>query len=121
MFLYHKWLELSLPTRNKLAEIFGIVKKGPTEVFNNTIKSDGYVIKEIEEALNIDAIQKFVETEETDMQKIWTMLVDKIEGREVKMNEPTHLTHNLNGPTVVTEKIEEVVAPKKRGRQSKKD
>jgi hypothetical protein len=40
------------------------------------------VIKEIEEILNVDALQKFLESEETDMMMLWTKMVDRIEGRE---------------------------------------
>lgn len=109
MFLYGSWLHLSLATRHKLAEQFGIIKRGSTEVFNNTIKSDGYVVGEIEGALNVDAIQKYLGSEETDMAKLWTMMVDKIEGREVQ--EP------VVSDVLVT--INQIV-PNKRGRPSVK-
>lgn len=82
MFLYHQWTELNINTRHKIAAQFGIVKKGSTEVVDNQIKSDGYAVKEIEQALNLDALQTFLDTQETDIAKLWVMLVDKIEGRE---------------------------------------
>lgn len=81
MFLYSKWLGLPINTRHKIAAQFGIKKRGSTEVFDNQIKSDGYVVKEIEEALNIDAIQKYLEVSETDMMVLWDKLVAKIEGK----------------------------------------
>ncbi len=83
MFLYHAWCELNINTRHRIAQDFNIAKKLPTEVFNNTIKSDGYVVKDIEQALNIDALQKYIGTSETDMALLWTWLVDKAEGREL--------------------------------------
>lgn len=83
MFLYHHWTQLPLSTRNKIAQQFRIERKNSIEVFNDTIKSDGYLIKDIEEALNVDAIQIYLSTEETDMQLLWSLLVDKIEGRIV--------------------------------------
>ncbi len=82
MFLYGQWLKLSLPTRALIAAQFGIIKRGSTEVFDNQIVKDGYVIGEIEAALNIDAIQKYVGSENTDMAILWDMLVCKAEGRE---------------------------------------
>ncbi len=81
MFLYHKWLELPITTRIKIASVFGIEKKGPTEVFNNTIKNDGFILKDIESKLNIGALQDYLQTTETELAKLWEMLVDKAEGR----------------------------------------
>ena len=83
MFLYSIWCDTPLPTRQKIAAQFGIIKRGSTEVVENVIKSDGYVIKEVEQALNIDAIQKYLETDETDMMVLWGMMIAKIEGRVV--------------------------------------
>jgi len=81
MFLYHKWLGLSMGTRIKIANQFNIVKRGPTEVFGDQIKADGYLVREVEEALNIDALQKYLGTTEVDMIVLWDSMVDKIEGR----------------------------------------
>lgn len=83
MFLYSRWQSLDINTRHKIAKQFGIIKRGSTEVVDNQIKSDGYAIKEIEEALNIDAIQTYLEVTETDMMTLWLWLIDKIEGREL--------------------------------------
>ena len=80
MFLYGHWLKLPISTRHAIADKFGIVKKGSTEVFNDTIKSDGYLIQDIEGALSLDAMQHYLDTEETNAAVLWTMLVDKIEG-----------------------------------------
>lgn len=87
MFLYSHWQNLSLPTRAKIASEFGIVKKGPTEVFANTIKSDGYFIKDIEEALTLNNLQNYLGTSETDHDVLWNYLVDKVEGRNVVLVE----------------------------------
>lgn len=81
MMLYSQWQQLPLSTRIKIASAFGIEKKGSTEVFNDTIKSDGYFIKDIEMALNINALQLYIGTQETDHQVLWEYLVNKIEGK----------------------------------------
>lgn len=77
MFLYHQWTQLPINTRIAIAKQFGILKKGSTEVVDNQIKSDGYNIKEIEEALNVDALQTYLSTDESDMTKLWERLVEK--------------------------------------------
>ncbi len=108
MFLYHQWTLLPLQTRIRIANEFGVIKKGSTEVVDNTIKSDGYILKELEEALNIDALQKYLNTTETDMQVLWMALIDKAEGRYASPIE-------LN-PIVIEPQI---VEKKKRGRPRK--
>ena len=81
MFLYSHWCSLPLSVRHKLAAQFNIPKKGPTEVFDNQIKSDGYAIKDIEERINLVSLQVYLGTKETDTLILWTQMVDKIEGR----------------------------------------
>jgi len=75
-FLYSKWLELDLPTRHRIAQEFGIVKRNSTHVQDNVVVSDGYLIKEVEQALNLDAMQRVLNTSETDMAILWDILVN---------------------------------------------
>lgn len=83
MILYSRWCALHLATRIKIAEAFGIVKKGSTEVHSNTIKSDGYVIKDIEDALTLEAMQKYLHCQNDDVGFVFNLLIDKFEGREL--------------------------------------
>jgi hypothetical protein len=115
-------MELKLPVRYRIAQAFGIAKKGPTHVDSNVIVSDGYSIKEIENALNIDAMQAYLETKEQDPSKLWDMLIAKIEGREVPtLSPPTQIapTDEVIQPPVKAPKILPEVK-KKRGRPAKK-
>lgn len=83
MFLYSRWCDLDISIRNKIANNFNIQKKNSTHVVDNVIQNDGYVVKDIEEALNIDAIQKYVGRSETDMAVLWDLLIAKIEGNTI--------------------------------------
>lgn len=83
-FLYSKWGSLDLATRIKFAQIFNIAKKGPTHVVNNHIETDGYDFADVEMAMNIDAIQSYLETSETDMAVLWDML---LKGKQEKAPE----------------------------------
>lgn len=96
MFLFHQWLELPINTRHEIAARFGIKKRGSTEVVDNAIKSDGYLVKEIEDSLNVKAIQEYVGTKEADMSLLWTWMVEKAEGRE--MTVPNIDTTSKNEP-----------------------
>ena len=84
MILYSRWCALSLPTRNKFAEIFGIIKKGSTEVASNVLKYDGYVVEDIENAITVEAMQKYLSADNTDITELWNMTIAKIEGKEVE-------------------------------------
>jgi len=108
MILYSKWLELSLTTRVKITEIFGIQKKSSTHVEDNKVVSDGYLIKDIETALNVEALQKYLKNNETDLAKLFLMLVDTIE-------QPLQPLPNPVIPSEVVSQIQEVIK-KKRGR-----
>jgi len=81
MFTYSHWLKLPINTRHTIATAFGIKKTGATEVANNEVVKDGYSIQAIEEALNIDALQKYLNTDETDFLVLWDWLIAAIEGR----------------------------------------
>lgn len=83
--MYSKWLSLSLETRNKIAVAFDIQKKGATEVFSNTIKSDGYMVQDIEGALTVKAMQDYLGSTETDKDTLAQMLIDVMEGRGMEI------------------------------------
>lgn len=79
---YTSWLSLPLPTRAKIAHLFGIAKIRSTHVSNDVVIDDGYNIKQVEEAITVPALQSHLDSEETDVHVLFRMLVDKVEGRE---------------------------------------
>jgi len=114
MFLYSKWIDLSISTRHAIASEFGIIKRGSTEVVANVIKSDGYLVREVEAALNIDALQRYLKTDCIDLPQLWEWLVDKIEGRSVSI--PTLVVEAPVAPQMPI-KYELAVVAKPKGRQ----
>lgn len=79
---YSKWLDLPLATRQKIAEEFGIVKRGSTHVVDNKIQSDGYLVHEIEKALTPVRISSYLLMDndaDVDMTILWDMLIRHIE------------------------------------------
>ena len=115
MFLYGNWLRLPLATRHKIADMFGIKRKGSIEVFNNMIKSDGYDIHDIETILNIGILEEKLGYKFPNFEEAWKTLVDFAEGRETEETKP------LIKPVVVIEEPEAVEEPiiRKRGRPKK--
>lgn len=90
MLPYTLWSKLPLSTRVKISTQFGVSKVRSTHVSDNKVVDDGYNIHEIENALNIPAMQAYLDSDETDFFKLFEMTVDKIEGRlpVVSENQP---------------------------------
>lgn len=101
--MYSDWCQLPLVTRIKIADAFGIKKTSATHVANNYVQSDGYAVKDIEKALNIPTLQAFLETEEKEPRVLWTMLVDKIEGKTIIQKFEESVVKDLNRPVVSEE------------------
>ena len=74
--MYSHWLSLSIGVRHQIAHKLGIVKKYPTEVQDNQIKTDGYDLKDIEVALSVENLQKFLQTNETDHETLIKWLIE---------------------------------------------
>ncbi len=105
MFSYSRWLSTPLQTRIKIAGEFGIEKKGSVEVFNNEIKADGYYIKDVEKALSLESLQNYLDSTNDDLDNLWELLINKIEGREIKepreaSDKPKKIVRNLPGARV---------------------
>lgn len=123
VFLYSHWLKTNINTRHLIAAEFGIIKRGSTEVFNNEVLKDGYLIPEVESALNIDRLQTFLATNITDFEVLYKMLTDKFEGKEtvpfqeikVVQEKPILTEENVALP----ENTEETRQIKRRGRPRK--
>lgn len=87
MILYSKWLGLPLNTRVLLADKFGIQKKGSIEVFANTVKSDGYLVLDIEQALTKESLQAALNSKETDINKLFDDAVLLVTGKYEESNQ----------------------------------
>lgn len=110
MIPYHRWILLPIHVRNAIAFEFGIVKKGSTEVVNNTIKSDGYDINDIANALNMQALQAYLGTDMDDLSVLFDFLIQR-------MNEP--IKPDIEEPT--PEPAPEPVVEKKSVKKSTKN
>ncbi len=98
VFLYSSWMRLPLTTRAILSKQFGFAKTGPTHVADNQIVQDGYKLQDVEHALNSD---------ETDMEALWKMMIDKAEGRVAVAEEVVAMAKEI-----VAEALVEVLAEK---------
>jgi len=71
---------LPITTRVLLAKQFGIAKVGSTHVVNNVVEQDGYKFQEVESTITKEALQQFVDSDETDYPALFKMAVDKVNG-----------------------------------------
>lgn len=111
MLQYSKWMSLSLPTRIKIANHFGIPKLRSTHVSNDVVIDDGYNVKDIENALTIEALQNHLNSVEDDFNILLVLFIDVLEGRASLTQERVEKENIIPG---------EVLIIKKRGRPSKK-
>ncbi len=118
ILLYSSWLRLPINTRHAIARDFNIPKKGATEVVSNEIVRDGFNVNDLENALTIEAIQKYVGTQLTDIHVLWENMVLKAEGKSSKLTEtPAASTHEPPVPTqIAQEPLVNTAIPKRRGR-----
>ncbi len=107
-FLYSHWLALPISTRHALAQAFNIKKKNPTHVVDNEVRDDGYVIGDIESALTMEAMEKYIGFVSPDP---WSDVVAKVEGRADVVT--AQLKVILKEDDVVEPEIKVEVAPKK--------
>lgn len=77
---YTHWLETPLHVRAQIAKEFNISKIRSTHVANNIVVDDGYNIKDIEGVISVDNLQTHLNSKETDLVKLFSLLVDKING-----------------------------------------
>lgn len=126
--------------RNDIAVQFGIPKSGTTHVDSNQIVSDGYKVEDIDAKLTPEAIQEYVGVINSDMEVVWDMMIDKVQGIEPKeeivepgvvsepiVENPLTVEEIHQNIDVVIEEVREEAhrqlnqeqAPKKRGRPAK--
>jgi hypothetical protein len=76
---YSLWMGTPFITRVKIAQQFGIAKLRATHVSDNVVVDDGYNAKDIESAMNVEAMQAFLESKDTDVDTLFALVVERIE------------------------------------------
>lgn len=87
MFPYSLWCSLPIQKRHEIALKFNIPKKGSTEVFSNTIKSDGYLVQDIDNAFALENVQRVLDVTETDSAILWSYIVDGLPAPTIEIVE----------------------------------
>ncbi len=73
-----EWLKLPVPVRQRLVQIFEINRSQGTSVEGNVVISDGYTHKDLE-AITLEKMQIFLDSQEPDFIKLFDAVVKKIE------------------------------------------
>lgn len=107
------WVSLSSEQRNRIRTIFKIPRSGSVEVQDARIVTDGTTPRDFE-SLTIQKMQEYLGDTSTDFHKLFDKVIarvqDDIEGKSVVIPE-----------VKMTEVINPVITPKRRGRPSKKN
>lgn len=113
-------MSLSMDTRLKIAEIFGVKKSGNTHVADDQVVDDGFLAEDLL-VITIEALQNHLNSQETDFYKLFNVLVLKIENPnqmheqeksgEESVPETTEGTEveaaNISGDEATTERVED--------------
>lgn len=102
-----KWLQISLETRSKLAELFGMSRSGFNHILDNEVISDGYSDKDLA-MLSLEKLQQYLGSEEEDYYKLLDLVIKQIENPHEKIEK-----------TDVDEYVQPGVIKVKRGRPKK--
>lgn len=84
------WIPLSWEVKGRMAEIFNIPRNGATHVVNNRIQNDGYTDIDLGK-VNVEVLQKELNSEETDFFKLWNMMISKVESEIKPVSSPAKL------------------------------
>ena len=117
-FTYSNWLSLSLVTRTKIAQRYGIPKVRSTHVSNNVVVDDGYNIKDVERIINVVFLQKELNSTEADLGILFSQLVNKLDSPIAILSKEEVEQFNKEY-TERTGKVAPVLDKPKRGRPAK--
>lgn len=73
----HEWLELPLPIRFKLIELFNIPRSSGTLVQDNTVISDGYTYKDLAH-ITVEKMQKYLQLGVENFDELFIVLVKQL-------------------------------------------
>ena len=107
------WVSLPNDVRRKIHSLFSIPWSSATEVNDGQIVSDGTTHEDLK-ILTIEKMQKYLNEASTDFHKLFDMLVAKVND-EIKNPRKEEVVVSS------TDSVNVIIAPKKRGRPSKKD
>lgn len=83
----HNWLELPMPTRVKLREIFGIKRSQGSLVEGNVVKSDGTTYADLQ-AITVPKMQEYLRSSEDDFVTLFNDCVAVVANLDKKVESP---------------------------------
>lgn len=79
IYLYPvEWLKVPMEIRVKLKEVFNIPRSKGTVIEDNRVMSDGHTIEDLQ-AVTIEKMQNYLDSEETDFVQLFNKCVQRIE------------------------------------------
>jgi hypothetical protein len=81
------WVSLDQITREKLRELFNVRRSTMTVVEDQKLKCDGSTYEDLS-VITSEAMQNYLETQETDFIKLFASTLDKLNGKYVPEVKP---------------------------------
>lgn len=78
----HTWVSLPNETRQRIRHMFKIPQSGNVFVNDGRIETDGTTPEDFK-VLTVERMQEYLGILETDFNKLFDFVVDKVEGREI--------------------------------------
>lgn len=82
-----QWLQLSMPVRGRLVQIFNIPRSKGTVLEGNVVKSDGHTFDDLT-AITVEGMQNYLGTDDHDFMTLFNKVIEGIEA-ELKIAEET--------------------------------
>jgi hypothetical protein len=83
------WMALPKETKEKLAGVFHIPKRGTVHVSDGQIVEDGYMKEDLVQCLNLEAMQKYSKSKKADFIGLLTACVRRVEKGETDGTDAT--------------------------------
>lgn len=72
-----QWMLLDTPFKQKLVEVFSIVRTGASEIRDNHVVSDGYTQADLK-AITLEKMNAYIGSEETSFLRAWEITLSKV-------------------------------------------
>lgn len=98
-----QWMLLDIPTKQRLVEVFGLIKSGFSEVRDNYVVTDGYTQEDLK-AINLEKMSAYIGSEETFL-RAWEITLRKV---HFELNPPVGEIKGVDektGATVIVEAV----------------
>ena len=110
-----QWMLLSIPTKQKLVEVFGLIRNGFSEVRDNVVIADGYTAEDLKR-MTKEVMETYIGSVEESFLRAWEITLSKV---RFELNPPVFELKGVDKSGVAI--IEDNIDKKNDNKKSKQD